>query len=336
MNRPILMCALFVAAAATLAAQSSQNPYAGTSNPPPDDTITDSAPPQPAPAPEAKPPAAQYAAPMPAQPQMQMAAPVQPALGPAAAQQDSNDVTGSDDGIVQVAPDASQPSGRPQLNQRDAMNDPDDDIVHPGPLAPGELGQGTEIRARLLDRLSTAMNQSGDAFHARVASDVYQGSQVLIPAGSEIDGTVAEVSSGHTGGHGSMMLRPETVVLPDGTRYRLYAQTMDTPGSRTRVGAEGMVTPDSRLKKDGIEYGGAVGAGAVTGAIVAGPVGALAGTLIGAGAVTVHLLVDHPQATLDEGTVLVFSLTEPLNLAPMAQPAGAPMADAAPVAQTQN
>jgi len=118
-----------------------------------------------------------------------------------------------------------------------------------------------------------------------------------------------------------MLLRPETVILPDGSRFRLYAATTGTPGSRTRVGSEGTITPGSRLKKDGIEYGGAVGAGAITGAIVAGPVGALAGTLIGAGAITVHLLVDHPQATLEEGTVLLFSLTEPLNLAPAVQPA---------------
>lgn len=320
MNRRFLVSTLFLAAAAALGAQ--QGAYQGTSNPPPDDTIIDSAPPQPAPI--AKPPAAQYAAPAPVQPQPQQmaapmqSAPVQPAMQPA---QDSNYVTGTDDGIVQVAPDNSQSGAQPQLNQRSIANDPDGDIVHPAPLPPGELGQGTEIRARLLDRLSTAMNQQGDPFHARVASDVYQGNQVLIPTGSEIDGTIVQVSSGRAGGHGSMLLRPETVILPDGSRYRLYAATTGTPGSRTRVGNEGTITPDSRLKKDGIEYGSAVGAGAITGAIVAGPVGALAGTLIGAGAVTVHLLVDHPQATLDEGTVLLFSLTEPLNLAPAVQPA---------------
>ncbi len=333
MNQKILVSALFVAAAATLAAQSSQqNPYEGTSNPPPDTTITDSVPPQPTPPPPAKPPAAQYVAPAPGQSQPQAAAPMQTEPQPAPPQ-DSNDVTGTDDGIVQVAPDSSQPSqayGQPQLNQRDAASDPDDDIVHPAALPPGELGQGAEIRARLLDRLSTAMSQNGDPFRARVASDVYQGSQILIPVGSEIDGTVVQVSSGRAGGHGSMLLRPETVVLPDGSRHRLYAQTMDAPGSRTRVGAEGVITPDSRLKKDGIEYGGAVGAGAVTGAIVAGPVGALAGTLIGAGAITVHLLVDHPQATLEPGTVLLFSLTEPLNLAPAEQPAQQPVAQSAP------
>jgi uncharacterized membrane protein len=74
------------------------------------------------------------------------------------------------------------------------------------------------------------------------------------------------------------------------------------------------------LKRDGIEYGGAVGAGAATGAatgaVLGGPVGALTGSLVGAGVVTAHLLVSHPQATLEAGTTLLFTLTEPLSLVP--------------------
>jgi len=308
MNRPILVCALWLGAAAALAAQTSQpNPYAGTSNPPPDDTITDSVPPPP-PAAVEKPSAAHYAQPAtPAQPPTERYQ-AQPAPVDSSA---SSAEPGNDDGIVEVAPNSP---AQPVLNERAAVSDPDGDIVHPAPLPPGELGEGTEIRVHLLDRLSTADSRSGEAFHTRVASDVFRGDQILIPAGAEIDGTVVQASSGHTGGHGSMLLRPETVILPDGSRYHLYAQTTGAPGTNTRVGGEGTITPGSRFKKDSIEAGGAVGAGAVTGAIVGGPVGALAGTLIGAGAITAHLLIDHPQATLEPGTTLMFSLTEPLNL----------------------
>lgn len=328
MNRPALVCALWFAAAAALAAQTQSNPYSGTSNPPPDDTITDSVPPPPPPA-AAKPPAAQYAQPpVPSRPQAGRYQP-QPALAGSSA---NSMQPGNDDGIVQVAPESP---AQPALNERAAVSDPDGDIVHPGPLPPGELGEGAEIRVHLLDRLSTAESRSGDAFHTRVASDVFQGDQILIPAGAEIDGTVVQASSGHTGGHGSMLLRPETVILPDGSHYRLYAQTTGAPGTNTRVRGEGTITPGSRLKKDSIEAGGAVGAGAVTGAIIGGPVGALAGTLIGAGVITAHLLIDHPQATLEPGTTLMFSLTEPLNLVLSApQAPGAPAAQPVPDAQT--
>jgi hypothetical protein len=176
------------------------------------------------------------------------------------------------------------------------------------------LGEGTMIRVRLIDRLSTATTEKGEAFRTRVATDVLRDGQVLIPAGSEIDGRVAEVSKGHAGGYGTMRLQPEVVILPDGSRLRMSADVTSTPGSHTHVIGEGTIRPDSRLKKDGIEYGGAVGAGVVTGAIVGGPVGAAAGGLVGAGVITVHLLVDHPQATLDEGTSMMFMLTQPLDL----------------------
>ena len=90
------------------------------------------------------------------------------------------------------------------------------------------------------------------------------------------------------------------------------------PAPGTASAARALITPGSRLKKDGIEYGGAVGAGAVTGAILGGPGGALAGTIIGAGVITAHLLISHPQATLENGTVLLFTLSQPLSLVPAA------------------
>ncbi|MDR3750769.1 MAG: hypothetical protein P4K94_04710 [Terracidiphilus sp.] len=314
MNRPILVCALFVAATAVLGAQeaSQSNRYQGTSNPPPDDTIVTSTTPQP------KPPAGRVATESQARP---ASTSVDPAVNYAASQParytanpaPNDTALVGDDGIVQVVPDPPAQGG---LSQRAYAHDPDGDIVHPRQSGPGEVMEGTNIRVRLLQRLSTASSEDGEAFRTRVATDVLQRGQVLIPAGAEIDGRVMHVSSGHAGGHGSMRLQPETVILPDGSRYRLYAEVTGTPGSRTHVGDEGTVLPDSRLKRDGIEYGGAVGAGAVTGAVLAGPVGALTGSLIGAGVVTTHLLIDHPQAVLETGTALLFTLTEPLRLEP--------------------
>jgi hypothetical protein len=309
MKRQFLVCALLVAAAAAVGAQqagqsSQPNPYEGTSTPPPDDQITTSG------APEAKPPAGHYA-----QPAVPAPGPAQSAPQPAAADQPANPPAyqGDDSGIVHPA---SSAPAEPVTAEHPNTSDPDGDIVHPRALRPGELGEGTSIRVRLMDRLSTVSSQKGEAFRTTVASDVLQGGQVVIPAGAEIDGRVIQVSSGHVGGHGFMRLQPEAVILPNGSRFMLHAETTGAPGSRTRMGSEGAITPDSRLKRDGIEYGGAVGAGAVTGAILGGPAGAVTGGLIGAGAVTVHLLVNHPQATLESGTTMVFTLTEPLDMVP--------------------
>ncbi|MGH9600318.1 MAG: hypothetical protein ACRD27_10675 [Terracidiphilus sp.] len=329
MKRTIFVCIGLAAFAAAAGAQqtSQPDPYSGVSTPPPNSTIVDAEP-----APPPKPPASH---PYPAQTPTRESAPapqaaatqpqpssVDPSLNyppPASNYAATPSGDGTADGIVEVAPSGNEaPSNEPALLARLYASDPDGDIVHPQPLPPGELGEGTVIRVRLLGQLSTATDRKGDAFRSRVASDVLQDGMVLIPAGSEIDGRVVRISSGHLGGTGSMDLRPEAVTLPDGTRYRMYAMVSGAPGSGTRVGAEGTIRPGSRVKRDSIEYGGGVGAGAATGAILGGPVGALAGTLIGASAITVHLLVNHPQATLDSGTALLFTLTEPLNLVPAA------------------
>ncbi len=311
MNRPFLACIMFALATASLAAQqaSQQNPYSGTSTPPADDAIVTTAD---APAtPQAKPPAGHpFVAPEPAPAQTQTQVEQRPQPGSA----DPNvnlSASGADGDIVQGAPASPE---QPGLAPRAYADDPDGDIVHPGALHPGELGEGTTIRVKLLDLLSTTDSERGQPFRSQVASDVLQGGQVLIPAGSEIDGQVVEVSAGHAGGTGTMRLHPDTVILADGTRYRLFAELTGAPGSKTRINNEGTIRPGSRVKRDSIEYGGAVGAGVVTGAIVAGPVGALTGGLIGAGVITAHLLISHPQATLEPGTTLLFTLTAPLRM----------------------
>jgi len=308
MNRPIYLLALFAVATAALGAQeaSQSSPYEGTSNPPADDTILTTVTVQ------AKPRAGE---PIYVEPAAHPYAPqTQPEPQPTSVDPAFNlpDPAG-DYGTVETA--RPEPA-RPALKERSYAYDPDGDIVHPRARRPGELGEGTTIRVRLLGRLSTQSSEKGEAFRSRVASDVMQGGRVLIPAGAEIDGRIVQVSSGHAGGHGSMRLRPETVLLPDGARFRLHAEVTGTPGSRTHMAGENAIVPDSRLKRDGIEYGGAVGGGAVTGAVVGGPVGAVAGGLIGAGVITAHLLVSHPQATLEPGTAMLLTLTEPLDLVP--------------------
>jgi len=292
MNRPIFACALFAFASAALCAQQpSSSPYSGTSAPPPDDSIETSAPAQPDPLPK----------PNPGQPAVAQPNPANPSVA------SPDPKVGTDAGIVQL-----QAPTRTTLKV--ISSDPDSDIVQAAPLPPGVLGEGTTIRVHLLDRLSTFDSVKGDAFRGTVATDVLEGGQVLIPAGAQIDGHIVDVSSGRLGGRGSMRLRPETVTLANGSSFRLAAYVAGAPGAKARVDREGTIGAEARIKRGAIEYGGAVGIGAAAGAIMGGPAGALAGGLIGAGAVTVHLMVSHPQATLEPGTVLLFTLTQPLNL----------------------
>ena len=313
MNRPFLAVAFFAVATLTLGAQEANqsSPYQGVSTPPPDDTIITST------TPEAKPPAGhplQAQTPAPAATQARPAYPADANPAPlrtANMTADSGD--GTDDGIVLVGRPSTD-SASPALVERAYATDPDGDIVHPVALGPGDLGEGTIIRVQLLDDLSSSLSEPGEPFRSRVAVDVMQNGHVVIPAGAEIDGKVADVSTGRFAGHGSMVLHPETVVMPSGARVKLYAMVEGTPGTNSHVGSEGVITPNRRLKTGGIEYGGAVGVGVVAGAALGGPAGALAGGLIGAGVVTTHLLVNHAQTNLDQGSYVDLILTETMHL----------------------
>lgn len=271
----------------------SQDQSTGVSHPPSDDTIQadeDELAPAPAPKPSA-------------------AIPLQPTPRPAAA-----DKTGEnpDYGIV-TAPGSSN-SGV-ALHTR-AESNPDYGIVTYVPDNPNELAEGTNIRVALTQDLSTADTVRGARFEARLTGNVYKGGRVIIPAGSELRGEVVHVSQGHhLGPHATIRLRPDVVVLPNGTEYHLIAEVVESDAPGTRVNEEGGIEASVRYKKDALEYSAGAGTGAIAGAAIAGPVGAGVGSVVGASAVTAHMLMTHPEAAnLPQGSVLIFSLTEPMEL----------------------
>src|ERR1700756_2408614 len=103
MNRPLLVFAFSPPASAALVAQqaSQSGPYQGVSNPPPDDSITSSEITEPI----AKPPAGHPYSAQPATPARNANVPVpsQPAQSSTTPHPATGAVTGTDDGIVQVA-----------------------------------------------------------------------------------------------------------------------------------------------------------------------------------------------------------------------------------------
>jgi hypothetical protein len=289
---------------AGFAQQANQNPYQGVSNPPADDSIVTS---QDEPA---NPPAAKPSPSVSAKPSATVPATSAP----------SSQATNPDYGIVTSVPSASANAAAPAASatlEKRPYN-PDEDIVGYVPSPSNELAEGTNIRARLMDTLSTKDTNAGTAFKAQIATDVYKDGRVIIPAGSELRGRVVSVSQGHHfGPSATLRLRPDVVILPDGTAYHLYGQVVESKAPNTRTDSEGGIQPSSNLKKNAIEYGAGAGTGAVVGAKIAGVHGAVIGSLVGAGVVTAHLLMQHPEiAEVPKGSVVTFSLTEPMDLMP--------------------
>ena len=58
---------------------------------------------------------------------------------------------------------------------------------------PRQVMQGTQVHLTLLSGISTAVAREGDPFVAIVAEPVYLGSQLVLPAGTRVNGIIGTV-----------------------------------------------------------------------------------------------------------------------------------------------
>jgi hypothetical protein len=203
------------------------------------------------------------------------------------------------------------------LNSRPTPeHDPDADIVTSVPLRPGEISEGTLLKVRMNDPLSTRGTVRGAPFSATVAEDVRREGVVVIPAGSILSGTVTEVHGGRRiSGRAALHLEPRRVTLPDGRYFVLHAQVIETGEDHlVKVDHEGTIVHKSRTVEDLAIVSLATGSGAVAGAVLGGGVGALVGAGVGAGVSTVVWLKQDRQAALPRNTALTFALTAPMMM----------------------
>jgi hypothetical protein len=286
MTHRITTAALFLAAAPVFA----QSAGTGVSHPDPAVITADDPMPTPRPT-TAKPSAATTAAPA----TTEVYGPYVPYTGPK--------VAGSAVVVSHVTP-VEDPA--------DAM------IVTTVPERAGELREGTLLKTKMLDTLSTASTLRGTKFTAEVTEPIERDGRVIIPVGSILDGQVTEVRAGRPiTGTALLHLETRNVTLPDGTHYIVHAQLIDIGKSQFDVNDEGTLKKKSNTKQTLVIAGGVTGAGAATGALVGGGVGAIVGASIGAGVSTVIWLKRDRQATLDKDEKMVFSLTMPMVLTPL-------------------
>jgi hypothetical protein len=206
-------------------------------------------------------------------------------------------------------------SSDPHLTERDKWVD---GVVTSVPERDGEIREGTLLKARITQELSTENTTEGSTFRAELTEPVTKGGVVILPVGSALEGRVTEIRSGkRISGRAMMHLEPRTVTLPDGTQYILHAQLIDMGKNRhVKIGGEGDVVRQDHPKETLAVVGGVTGAGAVVGAVAGGGVGSIVGASIGAAAGTIVWLKQDRQATLPENSLLIFSLTLPMELKP--------------------
>lgn len=162
------------------------------------------------------------------------------------------------------------------------------------PAGPGQVPVGTTLDVKLDQDLSTDQSHKGDTFTATLVSAVNGADgQVLLPAGSKVEGTVTGVApSAKYGDQAAIRLDFNDIVV-GGTSHPLSAEVVSAkPKAQTNTGRVG--------KGAGIGAAGGALLGAVLGKSVKG---AVIGGLLGAGTGTVISLgTGEVQAKLPAGS----------------------------------
>lgn len=166
-----------------------------------------------------------------------------------------------------------------------------------GPVRRNEVPSGTEIDVRIEKELSSSTAQPEDRFAATTMVDLYQGNDVLIPAGSTLRGVVSTVNKAtRTDRKGSLTVAFDQVTIR-GRSYPIHGtvtQALESEG----------------IKGEAAKIGAGAGVGAIIGGILGGAKGALLGVLIGGGGTIAA--TEGKDVTLPAGSVLRVRLDQAL------------------------
>jgi hypothetical protein len=176
------------------------------------------------------------------------------------------------------------------------------------------LPAGTALKVKLENVLSTFTSKAGDPFSGRVTQPVLLDGKTVVPIGTTVRGRVTRVSEARRiAGKPTIVIFPETLVLPNGTRYMLNASLVDTSlRGGTDVNDEGQFKGAGHDGKDLTEIGMGTGGGMLVGGLAGGGKGVLIGGIVGATATVTHWLAKHRLAVLPAGTELSMELSRPL------------------------
>ncbi|MGH8458456.1 MAG: BON domain-containing protein, partial [Nevskiales bacterium] len=84
----------------------------------------------------------------------------------------------------------------------------------PPPPPPVTIEAGTRLSIRMLDSVDTSRNQLGDTFRATLNAPLVVGEQVVVPAGTEVEGLIAEMkSAGRFAGRSELALELSQLII---------------------------------------------------------------------------------------------------------------------------
>jgi hypothetical protein len=183
-----------------------------------------------------------------------------------------------------------------------------------------EIPSGTTIRVRMIDKLSSEQNQTGDTFRGTLDEPIEVNGRQLYPKGADVIGRVTDV---HPTGR-----------LTEPGELDLVLNTVSSGTVAASIRVEPLVIKgESHTKSNATKIGGGAALGAVIGAIAGGGKGAAIGTLAGGAAGTgAAAATGKKPALVDPEAVLTFVTSSASSPAPAPSASEGPAAPVLPSA----
>lgn len=168
---------------------------------------------------------------------------------------------------------------------------------------PVEVPAGTQLPLALTNDLSSKTAKPGDAFEARLVSDLMVGDRRALPAGTRAMGTISKVVSGSDkiGTTPTLELKFDHLELASGRQIPISGQL-------TQLGK-------SEKGRDAAKIIGGVAAGAIVGSQVKkGGTGTIVGGLLGGAAGAVVAQKTGTEVTLADGSTITITLDQAIKV----------------------
>jgi hypothetical protein len=195
--------------------------------------------------------------------------------------------------------DAQPPQGPPPDQSQPEAQAPPNQAVPPATLT---IPEGTLIRVRVQDWISTDRSVIGDMFSAELDQPIVVNGWVVARRGQSQTGRVSLVKKGHGGGSSELGLELPGLTLVDGQQLQTQTQLYQTSAGTDHG-------------RDAAIVGTTTGMGAVIGAIAGRGVGAAIGAGVGATAGIAGVMSTPGKPTvIAPETVLSFRLQGPITI----------------------
>ena len=198
--------------------------------------------------------------------------------------------------------------GTVALNAQNDQAYPQYGAQNAAPVASGtQIPAGTQLAIRTNEKIDATQQDVGHIYSGEVSQDAMgPNGGVLIPKGSPVELTIANVSSGTLGVQSNEAALALHSISVNGRKYLVASNEVNQGGNNRGIGAN---------KRTAEMTGGGALLGTVIGAVAGGGKGAVLGGLAGAGAgAAAQVLTRGKNVQIPAESVVTFKLDQPVQL----------------------